>query len=63
MNVLVRAYTILNAGDDLYLHTLFRRYPECYFTVVIEDNSLLDAYKKAFSAYQNVTMQKRQMSF
>lgn len=55
MNILVKAYSNLNVGDDLYLHIVFRRYPEHTFTLI--PNLYFESYVKIFAAYQNVRVE------
>ena len=59
--ILIKAYTALNAGDDLLLHSVFSRYGKTRFCLALDDGftHLLDAYQRAFSAYPNVTVKKK----
>lgn len=53
MKILVKAYTVLNLGDDLLLHLLFTRYPDIQFE--LEIGNFAQAYQKRWN-YSNVTI-------
>lgn len=53
MRVLVQSYTKLNVGDDLFLHTLFTRYPDVKFVLNVYDRFYSD-YRRFRLAYKNV---------
>lgn len=53
MRVLVQAYTKLNVGDDLFLHTIFNRYPDVDFVINVYDDFYRD-YRRFRLAYDNV---------
>lgn len=53
MLVLVQAYTKLNVGDDLFLHTLFQRYPKVNFEINVYDDFFTD-YRRFALQYRNV---------
>ena len=61
MNILIKAYSNLNVGDDLYLHIVFRRYPEHTFTLI--PNLYFEKYVKIFSTYQNVRVERSRSDF
>lgn len=47
--VLVRAYTALNLGDDLFLKILFERYPKTNFILIAPKS-----YNRILSSYKNI---------
>lgn len=53
MKVLVRAYSVLNVGDDLYLHVLFNRYKKVDFYLSVGE-AFYESYKKNISKLKNV---------
>lgn len=55
MKVLVRAYMAMNLGDDLFLDTLFRRFPDVNFEV---ESWYYDEYQKFTSRYPNASIRK-----
>lgn len=58
MLVLVQAYTKLNVGDDLFLHTIFSRYPDVDFEINVYDEFYAD-YRRFVLAYRNVSVNNR----
>ena len=52
MKILLRAYTQLNLGDDLFLHILAVRYPDAEFMLASETG---DMYDKFTQEHPNVT--------
>lgn len=58
MLVLVQAYTKLNIGDDLFLHTIFTRYPETDFEVNVYDN-FYEQYRCFLRPYKNVKVNSK----
>ena len=57
MRVLVRAYMAMNLGDDLFLDTLFRRFPNVSFEV---ESWFYDDYKKFVDNYSNASIRKKE---
>lgn len=55
VKVLVRAYMAVNLGDDLFLDTLFRRFPDVDFEI---ESWYYDRYKKFIACYPNVSIRK-----
>lgn len=55
MRVLVRAYTALNLGDDLFLDTFFRKYPNVMFEI---ESWFYDDYKRFTDRYHNASIRK-----
>jgi len=58
MRVLVQAYTKLNVGDDLFLHTIFTRYPDVDFVINVYDEFYND-YRRFRLSYSNVSVNGR----
>lgn len=52
MRVLLRAYTQLNLGDDLFLHILSRRYPQVEFVLARETGGM---YGKFLKTHTNIS--------
>lgn len=52
MKVLLRAYTQLNVGDDLFLHILSKRYPKAEFILAQETGGM---YDKFLSTHDNIS--------
>jgi len=61
--ILVKAYTFLNVGDDLYLHILFDRYKNEKFEVEVTGPGYLEIYKEVFKKYDNVSFKLASSSF
>lgn len=52
MKILLRAYTQLNVGDDLFLHILSKRYPNTEFILAQETGCM---YDKFLSCHNNIS--------
>lgn len=52
MKILLRAYTQLNVGDDLFLHILSKRYPNTEFVLAQETGGM---YGKFLSTHDNIS--------